>query len=96
MSAHSNLNETKAFGCDKIHPKIIKQLVPPVTARLFKLSICWMPTYRQDSMWMEKAQDITIPKNKDLLDISNYRPISLLFIPWVYHFKQNYRFRSSS
>ena len=75
--ALSTLDPTKAFGCDNVHPRILKYcalaLVEPIS-HLFRLSL-------QNSCIPEewKLHKICpIPKAGDLTSVSNYRPITLL------------------
>ncbi len=76
LSALSNLKESKAFGCDEIHPKILKHCLPSLLDSIHSLFVKYLLIGRIPSEW--KNHKISpIPKNRDLLDISNYRPISL-------------------
>ena len=105
LSALSNLKESKAFGCDEIHPKILKHCLPSLIDYIRSLFVKCLLIGRIPSEW--KNHKISpIPTNRDLLDISIYRPIPLLCIlskvkkrrkdidsvkgSRVYHFKQNY------
>ena len=79
FEALSALDITKAMGCDKLSPRVLKacatSLCEPV-AQLFNRSMTFseLPT-----VW--KCHKITpVPKSGDLSKINNYRPISLLCI----------------
>ena len=77
--ALSYLDPGKAVGCDGMHPSVLKHcassLVEPVT-KLFNLSLS---TSKVPDEW--KVHKICpIPKSKDVIDVTKYRPISLLCI----------------
>ena len=73
------LDPGKAVGCDVMHPSVLKHcaasLLEPVT-NLFNLSLS---TSKVPDEW--KVHKICpIPKSKDVTDVTNYRPISLLCV----------------
>lgn len=77
FEALSTLDITKAMGCDKLSPRVLKacatSLCEPV-AQLFNRS---MTLSELPTVW--KCHKIMpIPKSGDLSKIKNYRPISLL------------------
>ena len=79
FDALCSLDCTKSFGCDNIHPRILRfcaeSLLEPIN-HIFQLCLS---TSTLPQEW--KTHKITpIPKKGDLSRIKNYRPISLLCI----------------
>ena len=78
-SALSKLDDTKAFGCDGIHPKILKKCLLSLLEPIHSLFVASLLSNTFPAEW--KVHKITpIPKKGNLLEITNYRPISLLCI----------------
>ena len=75
-SALSSVDGRKAAGPDKIHPKMLKKLVPSALAYLLDLFNNVWKTSQVPQMW--RTADIRpIPKKgKDLRDVRSFRPIS--------------------
>jgi len=74
-----SLDYTKSFGCDKIHPQVLKlcatSLLEPIH-HIFQLCLSTSTLPRE---W--KIHKIApLPKKGDLSCVNNYRPISLLCI----------------
>ena len=75
----SNLDPTKASGCDNVHPKILKSCATALTEPVTQLfNLCLTYTSLPDEWKIHKITPV--PKKGDLSDVSNYRPISLLCI----------------
>ena len=73
------LDETKAYGCDEIHPKVLKKCLLSLLDSVHSLFVMCLSNRLIPVEW--KTHKITpIPKKGDLLEIINYRPISLLCI----------------
>ena len=72
-----SLDTTKAMGPDNLHPRLLKEAAPliakPLT-KIFNKSLI-SGLFPDD---FKKAKVVPVPKDGDLTDISNYRPISLL------------------
>ena len=78
-TALCTLDDTKAFGPDEIHPKVLKECPLPLVDFVHSLFVLCLTNGLIPAEW--KTHKITpIPKKGDLLEISNYRPISLLCI----------------
>ena len=79
FTALSKLDDTKAYGCDEIHPKILKNCTLSVLESVHSLFVTCLSNNTIPAEW--KVHKITpIPKKGDLLEVTNYRPISLLCI----------------
>ncbi len=77
FTALSKLDDTKAFGCDGIHPRILKKCVLPLLNSVHSLFTASLASSTIPDEW--KVHRITpIPKKGNPLEITNYRPISLL------------------
>ena len=79
FEALCSLVYTKSFGCDNIHPQVLKlcatSLLEPIH---HNFQLC-LSTSTLPQEW--KIHTITpLPKKGDLSCVSNYRPISLLCI----------------
>ena len=73
------IDETKVYGCDEIHHKILKQCLLSLLDAIHTLFVRCLSLGTIPAEW--KRHKITpIPKKGSLLEISNYRPISLLCI----------------
>ena len=73
------LDETKAYGCDEIHPKVLKNCLLSLLDSVHNLFVMCLLHSKIPIEW--KTHKIApIPKKGDLLEIINYRPISLLCI----------------
>ena len=73
------LDDTKAFGPDEIHPKVLKECSLSLVDSIHSLFVLCLTNGLIPAEW--KTHKITpIPKKGDLLEVSNYRPISLLCI----------------
>ena len=73
------LDETKAYGCDEIHPKVLKNCLLSLLDSVHNLFVMCLSHSKIPVEW--KTHKIApIPKKGDLLQIINYRPISLLCI----------------
>ena len=75
----SNLDTNKAFGLDGIAPRFLKdgaKQLAPIVSHIVNLSIS-TKTVPND---MKQAKIIPIYKKKSRLEVSNYRPISLLSV----------------
>ena len=79
FTALSKLDESKAYGCDQIHPKILKNCLLSVLESVHSLFVSSLMNNTLPAEW--KVHKITpIPTKGNLLEITNYRPISLLCI----------------
>ena len=77
--ALSNLDKTKAVGCDSIHPSILKTCATTLLEPIFHLFTLCLRTSSIPLEWkLHKIKPI--PKKGNLLAVNNYRPISLLCI----------------
>ena len=77
--ALSNLDKTKAVGCDLIHPSILKTCATTLLEPIFHLFTLCLRTSSIPLEWkLHKIKPI--PKKGNLLAVNNYRPISLLCI----------------
>ena len=73
------LDENKAFGCDDIHPKILKQCSLSLLDTIHRLFVSYLTKCSIPNEW--KRHKITpILKKGIALEVTNYRPISLLCI----------------
>lgn len=78
-TALCNLNVSKSLGPDQVHPMILKHCALPLQDAIHSLFVLCLKTGEMPVEW--KTHKITpIPKKGNLLEISNYRPISLLCI----------------
>ena len=79
LASLCTLDETKAFETDQIHAKLLKKCATSLVDVIHNLLVMCMSKSQIPAEW--KIHKITpIPKKGDLLDISNYQPISLLCI----------------
>ena len=75
----SNLQNKKSMGPDKISPSLLKLSLPYVVEPLtYIYNLCIkhsiMPTA------LKTAQVLPLPKSKDISDLNNFRPISLISV----------------
>ncbi len=79
FTALSKLDDTKAYGCDEIHPTILKKCLLSLLESIHSLFDACLSSNSIPTEW--KVHKITpIPKKGNLLEITNYRPISLFCI----------------
>ncbi len=71
------LDPTKASGRDGISAKMLKSTAYSIAPSLTKLFNLSLTTGSLPSAW-KKSSVVPIPKNHNISDPSNYRPISLL------------------
>jgi len=70
---------TKSFGCDNIHPQVLKLCATSLLEPIHHIFQLRLSTNTLPQEW--KIHKITpLPKKGDLSCVSNYRPISLLCI----------------
>ncbi len=73
------LDDTKAYGPDDIHPRILRECSLSLVDSVHSLFFSCLTSGQIPTEW--KTHKITpIPKKGDLMEITNYRPISLLCI----------------
>ena len=75
----SSMKSTKSSGPDEISPKILKLSLPYIVESLtFIFNMCIEQNIFPSELKNAKVRPL--PKTKDLSDINNYRPISLLSV----------------
>ena len=75
----NSMHNKKSAGPDEINPKVLKLSLPHIVDSLtFIYNLCITKNTFPDEL--KKAKVIPIPKTKDLDDVNNYRPISLLSV----------------
>ena len=75
--ALSDLDPTKAFGCDNVHPRVLKHCAVTLTEPITHLCDLSIKNQCIPDEW--KLHKICpIPKKGDLTLVKNYRPITLL------------------
>ena len=100
LKALIGLNPNKAYGCDGVSPRILKQMATAIAKPLTSIFNKSLAASKFPSIW-KQANVIPLHKKEARTDPSNYRPVSLLcclskvfermvFNALFKHFKDNF------